>query len=56
MSGPKPNKPPEFTEQDLSLTTVNGWIYKIHGYVRGAEDDNHKIEITSGFLTKFAEQ
>jgi Retrotransposon gag protein/Retroviral aspartyl protease len=56
MSGPKPNKPPEFTGQDLSLTTVNGWIYKIRGYVRGADDNNHKIEIASGFLTKSAEQ
>jgi hypothetical protein len=52
MSGPKLNKPPVFTGKDLSLATVNAWVFKIRSYVRDAETDERKVEIASSFLTE----
>jgi Ty3 transposon capsid-like protein len=55
MSGPKLNKPPVFTAKNLSLATVNTWIFKIRSYVRETDSDDWKIEIASSFLTETAE-
>jgi Ty3 transposon capsid-like protein len=55
MSGPKLNKPPVFIRKDLSLATVNAWIFKIRSYVCEADSNDRKIEIASSFLTETAE-
>jgi hypothetical protein len=52
---PKLNKPPIFTGKDLSLATINVWVYKIRSYVRRLETDDEKVEVAVLFLSDTAE-
>ena len=52
----KKAKPPFFMGKDTSLTTVNGWIFKIHSYVRSSNDDEEKVKTAASSLMETAEQ
>jgi hypothetical protein len=54
-SSAKVNKPSEFTGKDLSLATVNSWVYRVEDYVEDVATDAKKVKIAGSLLTETAE-
>ena len=54
MTNAKKAKPPVFTGEDCSLSSVNGWIFSIKSYVRGEENEEEKVEIAASYLSGVA--